>query len=463
MIRAGIAYINMSRKLKIFLILILQFFYVNNLLAQTTGFANITVSGSTSKGSWSTSGNTFYPSANGATVSVSEIQTRMANGDVIISTACSSCSENGDITISSSILSKISNTNANIVVLKFLAERNIFINNQIDLGLKDGISEKTARDANSLEFISQNGNIISSSNGLLKTDPLNDGKAYKGGSINLLALNGSVQINGAITTKSSTSGGPITIIGNKGVTIAANITSSGGTSGILKITDNNSLFSSGTDYSNQGQTSGVFTIASFENAGTGVFKIKGINVYSGNTTLSAGSLYLGADNSVPITSNIIFNGGDFRPNGFDTKVNSIKVSANSTLTFDPLQSSIFTITDIDTTGPTVNTYLIIREWQGFSQSTALTKFGSLENASSDFVNTNGKLQSAPTPGGLNQYGQILTSMVSGASGGLKGIFQGTNNRLSDNFLRRIRFYNGTSYYSSTQISSKEIVPNAVIP
>ena len=463
MIRAGIAYINMSRKLKIFLILILQFFYVNNLLAQTTGFANITVSGSTSKGSWSTSGNTFYPSANGATVSVSEIQTRMANGDVIISTACSSCSENGDITISSSILSKISNTNANIVVLKFLAERNIFINNQIDLGLKDGISEKTARDANSLEFISQNGNIISSSNGLLKTDPLNDGKAYKGGSINLLALNGSVQINGAITTKSSTSGGPITIIGNKGVTIAANITSSGGTSGILKITDNNSLFSSGTDYSNQGQTSGVFTIASFENAGTGVFKIKGVNVYSGNTTLSAGSLYLGAHNSVPITSNIIFNGGDFRPNGFDTKVNSIKVSANSTLTFDPLQSSIFTITDIDTTGPTVNTYLIIREWQGFSQSTALTKFGSLENASSDFVNTNGKLQSAPTPGGLNQYGQILTSMGSGASGGLKGIFQGTNNRLSDNFLRRIRFYNGTSYYSSTQISSKEIVPNAVIP
>lgn len=457
----------MSNMIKILFIILLLSLCHKNIFAQTTGFGNVTVTNANSNGNWTLVGtvNTFMPSANNSTVSATDIQTKLGTGDVIISTTCPSCNQVGNLTISSSIISKNNSTGSVLNrVLKLSAEKDININNFIDLAAKEGSSAARAENNSyNLELISNNGKIITSKSYTIRTDPISNNVGYKGGYVSFTAINGSVQINGAINTSARTSDGMVTIIGNNGVTISANITTSGGTTGILKITDNFNSFTDNTNYDNQGQTGGVFTIASFENAGTGVFKIKGVNVYSGNTTLSAGSLYLGAHNSVPITSNIIFNGGDFRPNGFDTKVNSIKVSANSTLTFDPLQSSIFTITDIDTTGPTVNTYLIIREWQGFSQSTALTKFGSLENASSDFVNTNGKLQSAPTPGGLNQYGQILTSMVSGASGGLKGIFQGTNNRLSDNFLRRIRFYNGTSYYSSTQISSKEIVPNAVIP
>jgi hypothetical protein len=92
------------KRIKFILIVQLLCIYTSN--AQT-GFGNITVSSSTSKGSWTTNGtiNTFNPTANGATVSVSDIQTKLGTGDVIISTTCSTCSEAGNITITSAFAS----------------------------------------------------------------------------------------------------------------------------------------------------------------------------------------------------------------------------------------------------------------------------------------------------------------------------------------------------------------------
>ena len=444
-------------KLKFILFIQLLCIYASN--AQT-GFGNITVSGSTSKGSWTTNGtiNTFNPTANGATVSVTDIQTRLGTGDVIVSTTCSTCSEAGNITITSAITSL---KPAAGPLLKFSAEKNIAINASIDIGLKEG-SERTDRNAPNIEFISNNGNIISSTNGKINTNPAT---SFVGGYVKITANNGSVQVNGVITTTGS-SGGPVTIIGNAGVTIAASITTTGGTTGILKITDNNNSFSIGTDLTNQGQTSGIFTIASFENAGTGFFKLKGANVYTGNTILSStGSLYLGADNSVPTGSSIIFNGGDYRPNGFSSTVKSIKLQANSSITFDAALSSTFTFDSL-LYSSTANTYLTINGWQGFSQTKAMTKNGALASSSTAFVTTNGALQNVTNPGGLTNYGQILTSAV-GGSGGLKGkLF--TSTKLSGTLLTtttgKIRFLNATDgkTYLSQQISTKEIIPGLAV-
>jgi hypothetical protein len=442
-------------------ILIAQLFCIYTSYAQT-GFGNITVStSSTSKGTWTSSGSisTFNPTSNGATVSISDIQRNIGNGDVVISTTCASCSEAGNITITSAITSA---KPAAAPVLKFNAEKNISINAAIDLGIKEG-SERSDRNAPSVEFLSVNGNIISSTNGKINTNPTT---SFVGGYVKFTANNGSVQINGVITTTGS-SGGPVTILGNAGVTIAANITTTGSTTGILKITDNNNSFSTGADLTNQGQTNGVFTIASFENAGTGFFKLKGANVYTGNTILSStGSLYLGADNSVPTGSSIIFNGGDYRPNGFSSTVKSIKLQANSSITFDAALSSTFTFDSL-LYSSTANTYLTINGWQGFSQTKAMTKNGALTSSSTAFVTTNGALQNVTNPGGLTQYGQILTSAV-GGSGGLKGkIFTATklSGSILANTIGKIRFLNATDgkTYLSQQISTKEIIPGAVNP
>jgi autotransporter-associated beta strand protein len=444
---------------KLIFVLIVQLFFICSSNAQ---FGNITLNGSTtSKGAWTTVGtvNTFTPSANGSNVNVADIVTKLGTGDVIISTSCSVCSEAGNITISSAIASL---KPAAAPVLKFLAEKTISINAAIDLGIKEG-SERTDRNAPSIEFASANGNIISSTNGKISTNPAN---GFVAGYAKFTANNGSVQINGVVTTSSSTSGGPVSIFGNAGVTISANITTSGGTTGILKITDNNNTLSTNSDLTNQGQTGGVLTIASFENLGTGAFKLRGANVYTGNTTLTSGSLLLGADNSIPTTSSMIFNGGDFKPSGFNSTIKTIKVTANSTITFDAAQSSTITFDSL-LYSSTPSTYITVNGWQGFSQTIALTKNGALSKSSTDFVTTNGTLQNVTNPGGLTQYGQILTSAV-GGSGGLKGkIFASSN--LSGSILastiNKIKFFNGTDnkLYQSIQISTKEIIPGTVNP
>ena len=425
--------------------------------AQATGFGNITInstSTNTSKGSWTIVGtvNTFTPIANGSNISVTDIQTKLGTGDVIISTTCTTCSESGTITITSAITSL---KPAAGPLLKLIAEKNISINALIDLGIKEG-GERTDRASPSLEFISNNGNIISSTTAAISNNPIS---GQTSGNVKFTANNGSVQLNSAITTTSSTSGGSVTIIGNNGVTISASITSSVGS--ILSITDNKSSVSTSSDLSNQGQTNGIITVGSFEKLGTGVFQLKGANVWSGNTTISAGYLKLGANNSVPTTSSIVFNGGNYQPNGFNSTVKTFRILEDSYITFDAAQSSTI-IFDSVLYNSTANKSLTIIGWQGFSSSTAITKYGSLKSSSTaiDFVTINGALQNVTNPGGLTQYGQVITSSV-GGTGGLKGKMFASS-KLTGTILAttigKIQFLNGVTPYTSQQISTKEIIP-----
>jgi len=425
--------------------------------AQATGFGNITInttSTNTSKGGWTTVGtvSTFKPTANGSNISVTDIQTKLANGDVIISTTCTTCSESGTITITSAISSL---KPAAGPLLKFIAEKNININASVDVGIKEG-SERTDRASPSIEFISNNGNIASSSTAAISNNPI---AGQTSGNIKFTANNGFVQLNGAITTTSNTSGGSVTILGNTGVTISASITS--GVGSILSITDNNSNVSNSPDVSNLGQTNGIITVGSFEKLGTGVFQLKGANAWSGNTTISSGYLKIGANNSVPTTSSIVFNGGYYQPNGFNSTVKTFRILENSYITFDAAQSSTI-IFDSVLYNSTANKSLTIEGWQGFSSTTALTKSGALKSSStaSDFVTTSGALQNVTNPGGLTQYGQVITSSV-GGTGGLKGkIFASSvlTGTILSTTIGKIQFLNGATPYTSKQISTKEIIP-----
>jgi hypothetical protein len=320
--------------------------------------------------------------------------------------------------------------------------------------------------ATSLDITSANGNIISATNsGTINTSRTILEDDERAGNVKLTASNGSVQINADINTnapasKANCDGGNVTILGNAGITINANITSTGNTYGILSVTDNNASVSSSPDLSNLGQTSGKkFTIGSFEKLGTGVFQLNGAtNVWAGNTTISEGILKLGALTSIPTTSSIVFNGGDFQPNGFDHIVNSFSILKNSSITFDAINSCTITFKTITSSA---NMLLTINGWQGSYSKTALTKFGSLPATSINYVKTTGSILSPtlgpPAASAITQLGQILTSSVL-SSGGLKGRLVSTNNLLASELLK-IQFYNSPTYYSAQQITSKEIIPS----
>ena len=429
-------------------------FLINNIgIAQN---ANITISNSTTTSCttcWV--GNIFSPNTNNFTISVSEINTRIRTGSVTITTSCASCTESGTIKINNNINQQNEPNYITTPLLKFIANNSIIINATIDLGLKQaGNTERLGIPAASIEFSSTNGDIISSTNGIIKTDPL---ASADGGNVKFTANNGSVQINAAITT-SGKNAGYIEIFGKNGVTIAANITASGGSTGILKITDNN--LTSSTDLTNQGQISGTIKVASFEKLGTGIFQLKGSNIWSGNTNIT-GSIILGSNDAIPSTSSsLIFNGGTLVPNGFNQTINgSLKVNSNSYIDFDPNLSSNITINSIDPLPSTV--YLYILDWEGFYQPSALNQNGKL-STSSPFVSVNGNLINTVT-GGLNQYGQKITNVA--GSGGKKGKLFITTNPSS--YPDKIRFYNSTldKYFTSKILTSGniyEIIPNTIL-
>lgn len=463
-------------KMKIFFILTALFLINNIVIAQTiTGFGNITVTSSSittnsSKGTWTNTATqyTFYPKSNGSNVSITDIQNNLAKGDVIISTSCSTCSESGTI----SVTSGISYTAIGAPKTFYLnANSSIYINSSINFNSSTNPSGASGLKTVSINFTSSNGNIISNLNGSLSNSQTSKENLSGTGNVFLTANNGSVQINAPINTSTSdvgsgSSSGNVKIYGNNGITLNANIDCTSATYGTLSVTDNNPTIS--TDLTNQGQISGTIKVASFEKLGTGIFQLKGSNVWSGSTNIT-GSIILGLSNSIPTTSNIIFNGGTLIPNGYDNTLNSIKVTADSYIDFDPIKLGSITFNSLDYTNSTANKYLIIKDWQGYTQPNALDKYGNLVPTSLVFVNSYGGVQSSSAPGGLNQYGQILTT-TSATSGALKGKLLAPNSITGTaltSTLAKIRFINSGVTFKSDFISSTnnkiEIIPGSIVP
>ena len=73
----------------------------------------------------------------------------------------------------------------------------------------------------------------------------------------------------------------------------------------------------------------------FIKEGAGTVILSGIHTYTGNTTVTAGTLQLSAANRIANTSNIVLNGGTFRTGastGYAQTVGTLEVRANSTIT-----------------------------------------------------------------------------------------------------------------------------------
>ncbi|MFM7710387.1 MAG: autotransporter-associated beta strand repeat-containing protein, partial [Ferruginibacter sp.] len=163
---------------------------------------------------------------------------------------------------------------------------------------------------------------------------------------------------------------------------------------------------------NDGQVSGVITGGNFTKSGSGVFILKSVNTYIGTTTVSGGTLQLGANNSIPSSSGLILNGGEFSSGGFSNNFASIALSENSTLRM--VGNGVHTLSFTNLSTFTVGKILTINGWQGTYAS----------------------------PGATGTAGRIVFTATTTAS-----------------ILNQIKFYNSTSgnTHTSIQLVSKEIV------
>ena len=168
-----------------------------------------------------------------------------------------------------------------------------------------------------------------------------------------------------------------------------------------------------------GVISGGFTVG-IGGSGTTIFS--GINTYTGSTTLTTGTLQLGASGVIVNTSDIILSGGVFSTGsgaGFDETVGTLTLTANSTIALGTGSHSL-NFAASNGTSWTGATLLRITGWQGNWNSTAGTS------------------------------GQIFT---------------GSSTELSAGKLNQIFFTHPLSGmpYTATQLASGEIVPTSTLP
>jgi fibronectin-binding autotransporter adhesin len=101
--------------------------------------------------------------------------------------------------------------------------------------------------------------------------------------------------------------------------------------------------------------------ASLTKTGTGTWSLTGANTYTGNTTISAGTLKLGAAGVLPDTSPVVLSGGTLLTGGFTEIAGSLSLTASSTI--DLSGTSKLTFSGI-TPGTLNANILTIWNWSG---------------------------------------------------------------------------------------------------
>jgi hypothetical protein len=171
---------------------------------------------------------------------------------------------------------------------------------------------------------------------------LNNSFGGTGGAITIssasISITGGVAISTTGGTKSGTgtsTAGAVSLTGTAGVKLTADITTTATTTnGTITINDGSSTITSGGV--NDGQTANVFNCGSvnFTKTGTGNMALGGINTYTGNTVISAGTLTISAANRISTSSLLQLNGGTFSTGattGFNQTFNTLNLNANSTI------------------------------------------------------------------------------------------------------------------------------------
>lgn len=152
--------------------------------------------------------------------------------------------------------------------------------------------------------------------------------------------------------------------------------------------------------------------------GTGTITLSGVNTYAGTTTVSAGTLQLGAAGVINDNSNVVLNGGTFSTGsgaGFSETVGTLSVTANSTISLGT-GSHTLTFANSSATTFTSGTLLTITGWTGTNNG-----------------NSSGTA------------GRIFFGNSAGTLTGLQ--------------LSRIRFNISSVLYGAMQLSTGEVVPS----
>lgn len=198
---------------------------------------------------------------------------------------------------------------------------------------------------------------------------------------------------------------------NGGLNLGSTIAAAGGTRSLVAMGNSNISFS--------GVISNGTGTLNFLKEGIGTTTLSGANTYTGTTTISGGTLQLGAAERISNSSNLVLNGGTFRTgatSGFSETLGTLTLGANATITFGTSPHSLrFAASSTETWG---NGLLTITGWTG---------------------------------------------IYNGASSGTNGrVFIGTDNLgLTASQLSKITFFNGTNYFTATQLPlTGEIVPTA---
>jgi fibronectin-binding autotransporter adhesin len=373
--------------------------------------ADVTISTSaTSGGTWSGSSPnwTFTPNSGASSANIlnTDLQAKLGTGgagsNVTINTQTTSGTGNGDITVSATVTLPSINTISSNFTLTLNANRNITISSAITLnggtgaccniGAGDNLSLTAANGSISISSaISANGGSNVGGGG---------GAGYNAGNITVTAgttvsISAAISATGGNTGRSTNAAGnsgSISITGPGGVSIttAGTLTANGGNGtsggsgvngngGSITISDGaNTITSGGTNdgilsvmsalagsFGNGAGTAGTFT-----KSGSGTLLISGANTYIGGTTISAGTLSLGAANTLPSSGNITLSGGTLQTGagaGFSqTTSGTLIVSANSSIA---LGTGSHTLTFANSSAATwAATSLTITGWTGTANS-----------------------------------------------------------------------------------------------
>jgi hypothetical protein len=239
------------------------------------------------------------------------------------------------------------------------------------------------------------------------------------GAVCLVSTGGTLSTRGGTPNGGTAVAGNVTLVGPTGVTLngAVNMTATT-TAGNLIINDGQTGAATANN-TNDGQGTGyTITGGNVTKIGAGNFQMNAGGSWSGTTTITAGTLTLGASNIIP-TTQVIMNGGTLSA-GYAETMGTLMISDNSII---DLVSTVHTV--------------------AFAASNGITW-------------TSGKMLTIKNwTGGYN-----------GTTGTGPLIKTGASNELDATHLGFLWFKSGASWYAATQISttlSGEVMPTGTLP